>query len=385
MSDVIIAGIGQTPVGEHWELSLRQLAHQAIRQALAEAGGLKPQALYVGNMLAPQLSGQAHLGALLADNSGLVGIEAATIEAAGASGAAALRSGYMAVKSGWVDVALVVGVEKATDVVGPRLLAAQATSTDSEWESDHGMTPVAQAALLMRRYMYEFQAPRQAFAAFPLAAHANAVGNPNAMFQRAITAEMYQHAGLVSDPLNLFDAAPFADGAAALVLTRQEKLPQGFDLPLVRVAGSAGATSSLSLHDRSDPLDFEAARLSMQKACERAKIHPVQADFFELYDAYSIFTVLSLEAAGFAGRGMGWKLGESGEIQAGGGMPISTLGGLKARGNPGGAAGVYQAVDAVLQLRGQAGARQVPQARRALIQALGGPASVAFTHVLEAL
>lgn len=385
MPRVVIAGIGQTPVGEHWDLSLRQLAALAYRQARQDARGLKPQALFVGNMLAPQLSRQAHLGAILTTHLGLEGIEALTLEAAGASGGAAIRAGYHAVKSGYVDVALVIGVEKITDQVGSSVEAALATGTDSDWEAVQGLTPTAQAAMLMRRYMHQYGVPHQAFAGFSIHAHANAVNNPNAMFPRAISLETYQNAGLVSDPLNMMDMAPYADGAAALILTREDLIPGGYDQPRIAITGSSSNSDTLALHDRPDPLDFRASRLSLQIACARARINPVQADLFELFDAFSIYAALSLEAAGFAERGQGWKLAGGIELQSDGCMPVSTMGGLKARGNPGGATGVYQAVEAVLQLRGQAGANQVPGATRALVQSLSGPASAAITHVFERL
>lgn len=385
MTEVVIAGIGQTPVGEHWDISIRELALQAIDRARADAGGLQPQALYVANMLAAPLSQQAHLGALVADFAGLNGVEAVTIEAAGASGGAALRVGYLAVASGQVDAALVVGVEKFTDQVGGAIDAALSATGDSDFEAVQGLTPTAQAALLMRRYLYEFQAPRQAFGGFPLIAHANGAGNPHAMFQKAISAEAYAKAGLVSDPLNVFDVAPVADGAAALLLTRPELLPPGFPHAMVRLAGSSLVTDTLALHDRPDPLAFHAARLSVERACRQAGIKPEQVDLFELYDAYSIYAALTLEAAGMAERGQGWKLAQDGELSLQGSLPVATFGGLKARGNPGGATGVYQAVEAVLQLRGQAGVNQVPAARWAMIQALGGPASTAATHILERL
>ncbi len=385
MTDIIIAGIGQTPVGEHWDTSLRELAFHAVDAALADSGGLRPQALFVGNMLADQLNGQAHLGALLADFCGLGGIEAYTIEAAGASGAAALRQACLAVKSGLVDTALAVGVEKISDKIGNATDAALSSGMDGDYEAIHGLTLEAQAALLMRRYLHETGAPRSAFAAFPLVAHANGVHNPHAMFRKAIRPQVYEKAGITADPLNLFDIAPWADGAAAVMLTRSDLLPGGFPHPLVRVAGSAIATDTLALHDRADVLDFRAARLSVQRACAQAGISPRQADFFELYDHTSITAALSLEAAGFAERGQGWRLAQGEHLTLKGDLPIATFGGLKARGNPGGATGLYQAVEAALQLRGEAGANQVPGARWGLIQALGGPAATAVTHVLTLL
>jgi len=254
---------------------------------------------------------------------------------------------------------------------------------DSDYEAAQGLTPAGQAALLMRRYMHIFDVPRQAFGAFPLIAHANGASNPNAMFQRAIKPESYNQAGLICDPLNMFDAAPDADGAAAVILTRPELLPIRRDRPRVRIAGSSVATDTLALHDRPDPLEFRAARLSVERAKYQANIDIEEIDFFELFDAYSIFAALSLEAAGFAEQGQGWHPAQNGVLALTGSLPILTMGGLKARGNPWGATGVYQTVEAVLQLRWQAGDNQIPVAEWGMVQCLGGPASTAITHIFE--
>ena len=385
MSEVVIAGIGQRPVGEHYQISLRDLALNAIELALQDASGLQPDMMYVANMLAPTISHQARLGALIADYAGLTGIEAATIEAGGASGGAALRMASLALTANQADVVLVVGVEKITDQLGPGAEAAQMLSVDSDYEAVHGLTPVAQSALLMQRYLHEYQPPRAAFGGFACVAHANAVSNPFAMYRSPLSAEAYNQAGLISDPLNMFDIAPVADGAAALLLTRRELLPPAYPHPLVRISGSGQATGRLALHDRTDLLDFESARDSVQRACRQAGIRPGDVDLFELYDSSSIVAALSLEAAGFAERGRGWQMAQDDQLKRDGLLPIATFGGLKARGNPGGATGVYQAVEAVLQLRGQAGPNQVLHTRRALIQCLAGPAATAVTHVLERL
>jgi len=382
MTEIVIAGIGQTEVGEHWEISLRDLAFAAIQDAIKDAGGLKPQSLFVGNMLAPTLSNQAHLGVLLADHAGLLGIEAVTIEAAGASGAAALRQGYLAVASGMVDVALVVGVEKFTDKIGSDVDTAISTTSDADFEAVQGMTPAAQAALLMKRYMHENEVPADGFAGFALTAHANGVGNPCAMFRKAIKAETYAKAEMVSDPLNMFDMAPNADGAAALVLTRRELLPSNGPHPLVRISGSAAASDTLALHDRKDMLYFDTSQISAGKALKQAGLILDGIDLFEYHDVFSIYAALQLEAVGFAIKGKGWKLAEEGGISLKGKIPCATMGGMKARGFAGGAAGVYQAVEAAIQLRGQAGANQIPDAKTALIQSLGGPASTAVSHIL---
>jgi acetyl-CoA C-acetyltransferase len=383
MTDVVIAGIGQTEVGEHWDIGLRELAFAAIQDAVKDAGGLKPQSLFVGNMLAPSLSNQAHVGVLLADYAGLLGIEAITLEAAGASGAAALRQGYLAIASGMVDVALVVGVEKFTDKLGSDVDSALATTSDSDFEAVQGMTPTSQAALLMKRYMHENNVPADGFAGFALTAHANGAGNPCAMFRKAIKPETYAKAEMVSDPLNMFDIAPNADGAAALVLTRRELLPSNWNGPLVKIAGSAAASDTLALHDRKDMLFFSTAQLSAGKAMKQAGLTLNDINLFEYHDMFSIYAALQLEAVGFAVKGKGWKLAANNDISLKGQIPCATMGGMKARGFPGGAAGVYQAVEAAIQLRGRAEANQVSNAKTALIQSLGGPASTAVSHILQ--
>ncbi len=383
MAEVVIAGIGQVPVGEHWDVSMRSLAVRAMLAAVKDAGGLKPQALYVGNFLGSMVSHQANLGTLLAQNAGMSGVEALTVEAAGASGAGAFRMGYLAVASGYVDTVLVVGVEKYTDMVGPELETCTGMAMDYDYEVMQGMTAAGQAGLLMQRYLHENGARREAFGEFALLAHANGANNPNAMYRKAIKPEAYARAEMVSSPLNMFDIAPYADGAAAVLLTRSDHISGGRDKKLVRVLGSSVVIDRLALHDRPDPLAFEAAGLSVERACRQAGILPRDADFFELSDVYSIYAVLSLEAAGIAGRGEGWKMAGDGAFGLKGEMPIATMGGLKARGNPLAAAGVYQVVEAVQQLRGQAGANQIPGAKLALVQSLGGPASTAVTHVLE--
>jgi acetyl-CoA C-acetyltransferase len=382
MTEVVIVGIGQTKVGEHWELSLRELALQAIENTIMDASGLQPQALYVANKLAPRLSRQAHLGALIADFCGLVGIEAVSIEAAGASGGAALRSGYLAVLSGQVESVMVLGIEKFTDQVGSAVEESLSISLDSDYEAAHGVTQTGQAALLMRRYFYENGIPEFGLGGFPVTAHRNGEGNPNAMFRRAIKSAMYEKAPVVSDPLNMFDVAPTADGAAAVLITRSDLVPEGFPNPLVLIAGSSTVTDTLALHDRHDPLTFTAARESVRRALHQARVEREQVDLFELNDAFSIYTALSLEAAGYAEPGQGWKLAENGSIAIDGEIPVTTMGGLKARGNVGAASGVYQVVEATLQLRGAAGENQVPGARVAMVQCLGGPASTAVTHIL---
>jgi acetyl-CoA C-acetyltransferase len=382
-SDVVIAGIGQVPVGEHWGTPLRSLAAEAIMAALADSAGLIPEVMYVANALAVPASRQANLGSLLADNAGLRGVEGVTVEAADASGGAALRAGLMAVLSGAVDTALVVGVEKWTDVIGPESESMLSQMLDADFEAAQGLTPLSLAGLLFHRYLEEYEVDHKAFAGFPQVAHANGATNPNAMFRSPMRDGAYERAAEAAEVLNLFDVAPYADGAAAVVLTRADNLPKGWDKPQVRIIGSSLVTDTLSIHDRATPLVWDAARLSVERACRRAGILPKDVDFFEYHDATSLHAAISLETAGFASQGQGWMLAKPEVIGLQGTLPVATFGGLKARGNPLGATGVYQTVEATLQLRGEAAKNQVQDARIGMVQSLGGMAATAVTHILS--
>jgi acetyl-CoA C-acetyltransferase len=384
MSDVAIIGIGQTEVKEHWNTSIRHLSWYAIEAALDDAHISKVDAIYVGNMLAGSISGQNHLGALVADFAGLRGIESVTVEAADASGGAALRQAVLAVKSGLVDVALAVGVEKVTDATGTPVTAVSATALDADYEAIHGLTPAGAAALIMRRYMHEYNVTLDDFAGFSVNAHANGAHNPLAMYRNQLKAERFAAAPAVATPVSLFDAAPLGDGAAAVIVTRTEKALDMVPQPIA-VAGSAIATDTLAVHDRRDPVWLRAAELSAKKALAQAGVSIDEVDLFELHDSFTIMAALSLEAAGFAERGQGWRLARDGEIGRNGRVPISTFGGLKARGNPLGATGMYQIVEAARQLRGQAGDNQIDGAKVAMAQNLGGSGATAVTHVLRTI
>ena len=383
MTDVSIIGIGKTDVGEHWNTSVRHLSWYAIEAALDDAATTDVDALYVGNMLAGRLSQQDHLGALVADFAGLRGVEAVTVEAADASGGAAMRQAVLAVKSGLVRTAMVVGVEKVTDETGSAVIAELATGLDADYELIHGLTAAGAAALLMRRYMHDYGVQLDDFAAFSVNAHGNGADNPEAMFRNRLAAERFATAPVVAEPVSLFDMAPLADGAAAVIVTDAERAMDMAPKP-VQVVASTLATDTIALHDRREVLWLAAAAQSAEKAMSMAGIAPHDVDVFELHDAYTILAALSLEACGFAPRGQGWHLARDGAIGRQGSIPISTFGGLKARGNPLGATGVYQIVEVAQQLRGEAGACQVPGAQIGMAQNLGMAGGTAVTHILRA-
>src|SRR5574339_288169 len=254
MRQVAILGIGQIKVDEHWDLSLRELGGNAAFAAMHDAGMDKVEALYVGNMLSPLVSAQNQLGTYFSDWIGLWGQESTKVEAACASGAAALRAGLMAVAAGDIESALVVGVEKMTDKAGHDVTAALATAADADYEVEQGVSFVGLNALIMRRYMYEYGWKHGDFASFPINAHANAMHNPFARLHEKITVEKFEKAGMVATPISLLDASPIGDGAAAAVIVPADKVSSAPGHPRIRVAGSGAATDTIAIHSRKDPM-----------------------------------------------------------------------------------------------------------------------------------
>ncbi len=379
MRPVAIIGIGQTKIDEAWTKSIRQIAVEAIQAALKDAGRESADGIFLGNMMSGVINAQNNLGPLVAHWAGLK-VPAVKIDAACGSGGAALRSGLMAVGSGDLESALVVGVEKMTDRSPHEVTVALATAADADYEVDMGVSFVGLNALIMRRYMHEFGWKHADFAPFAINAHANAMHNPFARLHHKISLDDFEKSAMIATPINLLDASPIGDGAAALYIVPADSVKDG---SRILIAGSASATDTIALHDRRDPLFLAAAYKSAQAAYRQAGVGPTDIDVFELHDAFTIMSALSLEACGFAERGQGPRLGLDGNIAPGGTIPVMTRGGLKARGHPVGATGVYQVVEVVQQLRGECGETQVPGAQIGMAQNIGGSGATIITHIIK--
>ncbi len=290
----------------------------------------------------------------------------------------------MAVSAGEIESALIVGVEKMTDKAGHDITAALATAADADYEVEQGISFVGINALVMRRYMHEFGWKHADFAPFSINAHANAMHNPFARLHQKISVDQFEKSSMVATPINLMDASPIGDGAAAVIIVPAEKVASLKGKPRVTVAGSSSATDTLAVHSRKNPLFLSAAYESSKRAYEMANVQPDDIDVFELHDAFSIMSALSLEACGFAERGKGVRLGLDNEISPNGRVPVCTRGGLKARGHPVGATGMYQIVEVVQQLRGECGETQVDGAKIGMAQNIGGSGATILTHILKA-
>jgi acetyl-CoA C-acetyltransferase len=380
MRNVYIVGVGQIPVGEHWDASLLSLAAQAFQSAQQECD-YPIEAFYVANALGGELAGQSLLGAAIAASIGLDGIEAVRIEAGGASGGAAVRQAYLAVASGVYDAVAVIGVEKVTDVLDNTVETGLALGLDSDYEAEHGLTLASGWALLQQRYMHVYDYDASAFAPFPVNAHQNATTNPLAQYRFPIKAEQVFRSSPIAAPIALLDSAQPADGAAALIIAA-EHVARKFGQPSIRIAGSALATGPHALHQRRDLLWLDAVERSAQRALDAAGVRHSDINVLELSDQHGIVAALSLESSGFVDRGMSPRLAAEGAIAREGTLPIATFGGCKARGDAIGALGVYQLIEITQQLRGTAGPNQVANARVGYGQVLGGLGAIAATHIL---
>lgn len=383
MIDAYVVGVGQLPVVKRSESSTAEMGARALGRARESVSEFAPTAIYVGNMLSGIVEHQSQVAVSVASHAGLSGVEAFTVDAACGAGGAAARWGLMAIWSGAHEVVAVCGTERMSTAPRPEVSLALATASDWEKEGARARTFVSLNAQLQSEYLRRYGWQEDVFGPLAVNAHANAALNPDARLRNTLSLAEYLESARIEDPLRIYDAAPVCDGAACILLASKavaEHL-RGRGAPVVRVAASAGATDTLGLADRHDPLVLAGLAKANYRAFLAAGISHQDVDIYEPHDAFSIMTALSLEASGFARAGRGVTLFD--EIGRNGRLPTSTMGGLKGRGHPVGATGVYQLVEAFLQLTGRAGAAQVPgDPRVAVAQNLGGTGATATVHVL---
>ena len=381
---VCVIGAGVTKFGELWEQSFRSLIGEAGLAAVKDSGikGEDIDALYVGSMSAGRFIGQEHVGALVVDEAGLSHrhIPATRVEAADASGAAALREGVLAIMSGEHDVVVVGGVEKMTDATDQEQTNTLATALDQEWEAFYGATYPGVHALMAQAHMAKHGTTREMLAAVSVKNHENGQVNKKAAYPFTITKEQVLGSPLVADPLRVLDCAANVDGAAAVVLCAEDKARSFHEKP-VRILASAQASDRFALADRDDLTTFQATRAAAQAAFRKARLTPKDVSFAEVHDAFTIGEVMAIEDLGFFEKGEGGKAALNGWTARTGKVPVNTSGGLKARGHPPGATGLAQVHEAVRQLRGEAGDRQVRDARVGLTHNVGGSGATAVVHL----
>jgi len=380
---VAVIGIGTTEFGENWDKNLRQLAIEAGTKAIIDAGirGRDLDAIYLGNMSAGRFVGQEHVAALVSGELGL-SIPALRIEGACASGGLALRQGIFSILSGQHDIVLVGGAEKMTDLMTDGVTSSLMGAADQEWEAYYGVTFPSLYAMIARRHMFEFGTTREQMAKVAVKNHHNGFLNPIAQFKKEITIEDVLKSPMVADPLTLFDCSPITDGAATLILCKEEWAKKYTDDPIY-IIGSGQASDTLALHDRKSLTTLDATVKAAKEAYKQSGITTKGVDVVEVHDCFTIAEIVATEDLGFCKKGEGGKLLDEGLTEIGGKIPVNTSGGLKAVGHPVGASGIKQAVEIVLQLRGKADKRQVKDAEIGLTHNVGGSGGTAVVHIFS--
>ncbi len=383
MRKVAVIGIGMTKFGQLWEKDLSSLAVEAGMKAVRDAGIHQKdiEVIYGGTMSGGLFVNQEHLGSMIPDQAGFKNIPFVRVEAACASGGLALRQGYVDIASGMHDIAVIGGVEKMTDVGSYSITKTLATAADNMNESVFGATFPGLYALMARLHMHKYKTTEEQMAQVAVKNHKNAMLNPNAQFHKELSLKDVMGSQKIADPLKLLDASPITDGAAALVIASEEKARQLTDTP-VWIKGSGHATDTLSLHDREDILTLKATVEASKQAFNQAKTEPKKIGMAEVHDCFTIAELLAIEDLGFVKKGMSGKFTEQGQTEIGGKIPINPSGGLKAKGHPIGASGVAQAIEAVIQLRGEAGKRST-DAETALTHNVGGSGGTSVVHIFS--
>jgi acetyl-CoA C-acetyltransferase len=385
MRAVSIIGIGKTKFGVFPDRSLKSLIAEAGKKALLDAkiDASMIQAFYLGNFAATGFNRQNHVAAYGATAIGLPNIPCTRTEAACASSGAALREAVIAVSSGLYDFVLVGGVEKMNSVETPKATEYLAQAADWETEAKIGATFPSMFALMAQRHMHEYGTRREHISAVAVKNHANGAKNPDAHMQKEISLEKAMNSPvLVAEPLNLYDCSLITDGAAAIVLCASELAADYSKVP-VDIIGHGQASDSFCMYMKKDITRFEATIAAGRRAYEMAKVSPEDIDVVEVHDCFTIAEIIAFEDLGFCKKGKGGPFTYEGMTAIGGKVPVNTSGGLKSKGHPVGATGVAQVYEIVKQLRGDAGERQVPNARVGLTQNMGGTGGSTVVHILE--
>jgi len=372
-----VRGTGLTKFGELWDKSLSDLAQQASLEAIADAGLEKNQieAVFVANMIYGKLTGQDHLGALVASSLDITG-GSVRVEAACASGGLAVHLAIQSLLSGTYQNVLVVGAEKMTDA-SPAAISSALMGAGSEAERRAGLTFPALYALMAKAHMQKFGTTRSHLASVSVKNHYHASMNKKAQFPFEVTMEKVLESPIISSPFTLFDASPITDGAGAVVLSSD------FSTPGVYISGSAVATDTVDLAKRKSLTELAATKQASQQALKMAGVQISDIKVAEVHDCFTIAEILAMEDLGFCEKGMGGEFVQKGHTRLGGKIPVNTSGGLKACGHPVGATGVKQIIEVTQQLQQKAGKRQVKGANIGLTHNVGGSGATVVVHILQ--
>jgi len=383
MRGVSVIGVGCTRFGKQNGVGIIDLAVQACREALDDAGvpNERVQAFYLGNFVSETLVHQGSLAPMVAYRLGLRSIPCTKVEGACASSGIAFRHGVLLVASGLCDIVLTTGAEKMTSSETTTVTEALASAGDAETEMRLGLTFPGTFGIIMRRHMYQYGTTREQVAMVSVKNRRNGSTNPKAHFQKPISLDEILGSRLICDPLRLYDCPPISDGAAAAVLCAADMAGEFTDRR-IDVIGSGHAMGPGTLFEMTDLTTFEASVIAAREAYRMAGVSPSDIDVAEVHDCFSIAEIAAIEDLGFVEKGKGGGAVEEGLTQLTGSIPVNPSGGLLAKGHPVGATGLAQIYEIVRQLRGEA-INQVKGAEIALAHNLGGTGAVSTVHILQ--
>jgi acetyl-CoA C-acetyltransferase len=378
-----IVGIGHGKFGNRSDATVQELAFEPFKQAIGDAKNLMREdidALVVGSV--PEYHMQRSLSGVVAEYIGMIPKSVWLTEAACASGSAAIRTAYMAIKSGMHDIVAVIGVQKMRELSTEEILALMGRVGDVQWESIFGTTFPGYYALYANRHMHDFGTTKEQMGLVAVKNHHYGSMNPHAFFQKEVTLERVIGSDDVAFPVSVFDCCANADGAACVIMTNEKLAKKYSDTP-VWFEGLGSASAEMSLLRRPNLVEIPSAVEAAKQAYAQAKVKPSDIQVADVHDCFTIAEIMAYENLGFCPKGKGGKFIEEKQSYIGGKTPVNVDGGLKAKGHPVGATGVSMTTEIVKQLRGEAGKRQVSGAEIGLTHNVGGIGQYTFVQILR--
>jgi acetyl-CoA C-acetyltransferase len=381
MSRVGIIGIGHGVFGRRSDATVQELAFEAFREAVEDAGISREEidASVIGSV--PEYHKQRSLPGVVQEYLGLNPKPTWLTEVACSSGSAAIRTAWMSIKAGMHDVVAVIGCQKMTELSTAEILALMGRVGEVQWESVFGTTFPGYYALFARRHMHEFGTTREQLLDVAVKNHYYGARNPYALFRKEITKEKALESDDVSSPFQIYDCCANADGAACVILANEDKAKASDKT--VWLDGVGCATASMSVLRRPSLTGLPSAEQAAQDAYKMAGIGPDDVKVADVHDCFTIAEIMAYEDLGFCRKGEGGKFIEERQTYIGGKVAVNVDGGLKAKGHPIGATGVSMTYEIAKQLRGESGERQVPDADVGLTHNVGGIGQYCFVHVLR--
>jgi acetyl-CoA C-acetyltransferase len=381
MTRVGIVGIGHTAFGRRSDATVQELAFEAFREAVLDAGIERDDidASVIGAV--PEYHKQRSLAGVVQEYLGLAPKPTWLTEVACASGSAAMRTAWLAIKAGVHDVVAVIGCQKMTELSTPEILALMGRVGEVQWESGFGTTFPAYYAMFAKRHMHEFGTTHEQLLEVAVKNHHYGALNPKALFRKEITMEKAAASEDVATPLQVYDCCANADGAACVILASEERAREISDKP-VWLAGMGCATASMSVLRRPNLVGLPSAEQAAREAYAMAGIEPRDVKVADVHDCFTVAEIMAYEDLGFCAKGDGGPFVADRQTYIGGDVAVNVDGGLKAKGHPIGATGTSMTHEIVLQLRGEAGERQVPDADVGLTHNVGGIGQYCFVQVL---